>query len=115
MTQPITPAEVAAYQAANFPSYVFDAFNELIASKYVPGRDVIITQKEAVDLIFAKANKGLVGTIDDDGLKLTRNDIYNKGYLNIEAAYDKQGWVVNYDKPGYDESYDAFFKFKVRK
>ncbi len=26
-----------------------------------------------------------------------------------------EGWIVEYDKPGYDESYDAYFVFKKGK
>ena len=42
---------------------------------------------------------------------LKENDIFDKGSLNVETIYRKDGWNVEYDKPGYNESYDASFKF----
>jgi hypothetical protein len=46
-----------------------------------------------------------------DRLEVTRDDVYDKGWLNIEPVYAEFGWVVEYDKPGYNESYDATFEF----
>ena len=43
---------------------------------------------------------------------LNRNEIFNKGWLNIEEVYRSAGWKVNYDKPAYNESYDAYFTFE---
>ena len=53
-----------------------------------------------------------VGLDSEDVGRLTKAKIFSEGYLNVEEVYREQGWVVSYDKPGYNESYDANFKFK---
>lgn len=32
----------------------------------------------------------------------------------LDAVYEKAGWKVSYDKPGYNESYDPYFKFTAK-
>jgi hypothetical protein len=114
MSKAISPDQVAAHKASTFPDYVFDAFNDLIAANFTAG-DAVVLQKDVIALILAKANAGLVGTIDDSGLNLTRNEIFSKGYLNVEEVYREAGWQVEYDKPAYNESYDASFTFRKKK
>lgn len=36
-------------------------------------------------------------------------------WLNFEGAYRRAGWKVEFDKPGYNESYPATFKFTAYK
>jgi hypothetical protein len=35
----------------------------------------------------------------------------NTKWLDIEDIFEKAGWIVQYDSPGYNESYDGFFIF----
>lgn len=44
-------------------------------------------------------------------MDLLRGDVFERGYLDIEETYRKAGWSVVYDKPGYNETYDAFYTF----
>lgn len=45
----------------------------------------------------------------------SRDRILDEGWLDFEDAYRKLGWSVKYDKPGYCESYSAFWVFKPKK
>ena len=45
----------------------------------------------------------------------TRQDIFDKHWLAFEEAYRKAGWKATYDSPGWDENYDAFYKFEIKK
>ena len=45
-------------------------------------------------------------------LQVTRSMIFEKHWLDFEDIYRKAGWFVNFDKPAYNETYDAFFEFK---
>lgn len=45
---------------------------------------------------------------------VTREQIYENRWLDIEDSYRAVGWHVEYDKPGYCESYEATFTFKRR-
>ena len=44
-----------------------------------------------------------------DVMCISRRGIFDLGYLDIEDLYTK--WNVEYDKPGYNESYQAYFIF----
>ena len=46
-----------------------------------------------------------------DKLGIAVSDVFSAGYLNIESAYEKVGWKVEYDKPGFNETYAATFTF----
>ena len=97
MTKPITPAEVGKHQATIIPAVVFEVVNTLIASNFMNG-SATVKQDSIVDGILIASD-------------ITRNEIFQKGYLNFEEAYREAGWEVEYDKPGYNESYSAYFEF----
>lgn len=94
--KPIKPSEAVKEKKAKFPDAVLEAFNELIAKNLV-GCSSVVKQKDVMKLMVAKG--------------LSCKEIYENGYLNVEDVYRKAGWRVVYDKPGYDENYDAFFEF----
>ena len=100
--KPITPGEVCKAKKDSLPDEVLEAFNELIA-KHWDGSSATIRQKEVVALIKSK-------------LDLKRHDqIYARGWLDVEDVYRKAGWTVTYDKPGYCESYEATFRFSRKR
>jgi len=94
---PIKPSEVAKKKAIDFPDAVFEAFNQLIAQNFSAGY-AVVKQDEVVALMVKK------------GLK--RGEIFRNHWLDVEDVYKAAGWKVEYDKPAYCESYDAFFSFK---
>lgn len=100
MVKPITPAEAARGTAK--PDFVIQAFNEMIASK-MSGGQARFTQYEVMDRICSLS-----------GLTMTTSDILHSGWLDVEPLFREAGWSVEYDKPGYCESYKAFFIFKQK-
>jgi hypothetical protein len=96
MVKPISPDEVVK----TLPDEVIISFNELISEKLVRGT-AQFTQKEAVARILANMNT-------------TRQEIFDKGWLDIEDVYGAQGWKVVYDSPAYDENYEAYFTFRKK-
>lgn len=115
MSKPISPSDIPSYKAVSFPNYVFDAFNELIAINFSDGTADIL-QKDVVALMLQKANVGIDPDESFGGYNagLTKGQILSLGYLNVEEVYRAQGWKVSYDKPGYNESYDALFRFTAK-
>lgn len=97
MTEPIKPREVK--ENATKPDEVIEGFNELI-QKYWDGTRAKFRQVEAAELI---ANKMEVQT------KL----LFDNHYMDIEHIYEKAGWKVYYDRPGYNENYPATFEFSL--
>jgi hypothetical protein len=56
--------------------------------------------------------KDVVGALVKKGFKSA--DIYDNHWLDVEEIFEKNGWSVSYDKPGYCESYDASFEFTAK-
>lgn len=100
MSKPITPDEVVSEQQQNIPSEVFDAFNALIA-KHWNGGAASFAASEAANLIASKMN-------------LSRSEVFDNKYLDVESVYRKSGWKVTYDAPAYNETYEATFTFSKR-
>ena len=94
--QPIKPSQIIAKKKDTIPEEVFEVFNELITEHFSNGSSTF-KLKDVVKLLVKK------------GLK--ENVIFDKGWLDVEEIYEKAGWDVSYDKPAYNESYDATFTF----
>lgn len=96
MSKPITPAQVAQTQGSVIPSAVFDAFNAEIATAFVGGTARVLQDR-------------VVSRLTDGGL--SRHEIFESGWLNVEESYRAAGWKVSYEKPGFNESGAACFTF----
>jgi len=96
---PIKPSDVAKGKKAVFPDAALQAFNELIAKGYSNG-SATVKQDDVLALMVKK------------GLK--RKAIFDNHWLDVEELYEDAGWEVEYDKPGFNESYSATFKFSRR-
>lgn len=97
---PIKPEEVSQQKEALIPSEVFEVFNRLIAEDW--DEDVnraIVDQGEAAEAIAS-------------ALHITKEQVYDRHLLNVEPAYRRAGWLVEYDKPSYCETYPATFTFR---
>lgn len=97
MSGPLKPEEIGAAKKAAFPAAVFDAFNAEIAANFSGG-----SARVKQDDVVARLVEG----------GMDRAEVFAKGYLNVEETYRDEGWKVEYDKPGYNESYGAFFIFR---
>ena len=93
MIIPIRPDQIQAV----IPDEVTAVVNRMLAEKW-NGKKAVLKQKEVASRIAE-----LMGVKTDY--------LYKKNLLDIEEVYRQAGWKVKYDKPGYDESYDAFFVF----
>lgn len=101
MERPITPAEAATYKAKKLPQEVLEAWNKLIAQNF-DGKVSRVLQADAVAAIQRATD-------------CTGGFIARAGWLDIEPMYEAAGWRVEYDKPGYNESYPATFTFRPKK
>lgn len=98
MVAPITPKQADSARKSKIPNEVIEIFNRQIASAW-DGRVATVKQDHVVTSV---ANQ----------LRMSRNEVFEKGYLDIESIYGKAGWVVRYNKPGIGETFDAYFEFK---
>ena len=94
--KPIAPDEVTALKKTLLPDKVLEAINKVIAKNW-NGKSSSFKQDEVVGSIMV-----LTGC--------TRNDVFSNKWLDFEDIYEAEGWKVYYDKPAYNETYDAYFK-----
>lgn len=108
--KPISPKEARIKKQAAIPDFVIEAFNKLIVENMSVSGTATIQQDAVMDLIMAHSK--LETPLAPEAF--TRQDVYSRRWLDVEDLYRKQGWNVKYDKPGYNESYNAFFEFSSR-
>jgi hypothetical protein len=104
MSKPITPAEAKGLAQESIPGFVFEAVNHLIATKLGSSSSVSLKQDEIIAAILERP----------EAESLTRGDVFSNHWLDFEPSYRKAGWEVEYDKPGYCESYEANFTFSFK-
>jgi len=101
--KPITPKEAIDYIEKSFPDFVVEAVNNCINKHYFGKSSFTIKQSTIEDEILKLAPEGT-----------TRQEIFDKHWLDFEKKYSKFGWKVRYDKPSWDEHYDSFYEFKPK-
>ena len=95
---PLKAKEVAKSKAKNIPDAIYEAINQLITEDF-NGHSATVMQKEVVKLLKKK------------GLNI--DEVFRRGWLDVEDAYRSAGWKVEYDKPAYCETYEAYFVFSL--
>ncbi len=81
----------------SFPPFVVQAFNECIEESKTNHSDDVLRKT-----VVARIKK--LGSVTD-------KDIMDNNWLDVEEFYRKAGWKVSYNKPPYNESYEAYFTF----
>lgn len=98
--KPVSPIEAINLKKTKIPNEVIEAFNEALITN--AGSDTIVIYQ-----------KDIVALIEKRGLEA--NTVYQNRWLDIEELYREYGWKVKYDKPCFNETFDAHFIFKPRK
>lgn len=98
MIEPLKPDQIQVAKNADLPDFVISAVNEMLVKKWT-GHQARFTQREIIGLILSK------------GDNVTRELLFENHWLDFEDIYRRQGWKVEYDSPGYNESYEANFTF----
>lgn len=100
-TKPINPSEAQALKDKNIPDGVIEVFNEMLVEKLSEGT-ATLNQGELVSRIMAK-------------MGCERQTIFDNHWLDVEGIFQREGWSVEYDKPAWDENYEAHFKFRPKR
>jgi hypothetical protein len=98
--EPVSPEGLDQLKRELIPPEVFETFNRLLGEKAVNGY-AVINQDEVVKELTERG--------------LERQNIFRKGWLNIESLYEANGWKVIYERPGYNESGQSYFTFRAKK
>lgn len=100
--KPHSPNEAHDAHEHTIPAEVIEEVNRLLAERYYrPDVTVTIYQDELLKLLIARG--------------LSSADLFDKHQLDFETVYEKQGWVVKYDSPAFNESYREYWKFSKKK
>ena len=110
--KPIKPSEVTKAKHQQLPDFVIQVFNEHIAKKCGAYRykAATVNQKEVVDDIIVAMGK--LDQYREVSYENRKAEIFREHWLDVEEVYREAGWSVEYDKPGYNENYGAFWIFK---
>ena len=100
--EPLNPDDVVQAKKQTIPDEVIEAFNESIAENW-RGTYSNFTQESVVNKIIDK--------LPD----LPEDDIYSRGYLDVEDIFRAAGWDVEYDNHDVSEKYRANFTFSKMK
>jgi len=103
--KPIRPQDLAPMKGEHIPPQVFEAFNEQITKDW-DGREACFLQKTVLELLIEKFER--------DKVEISTDEIFHKHFLDVEPAYESQGWKVVYDQPSLGDTYAATFRFIKR-
>jgi hypothetical protein len=107
LVRPVTPDEASDQRLASFEPEMITAVNNMIVKNLNSTRTVAnVLQKEIVEEYFRV--KGITQTPE------LRASLYERHQLDFEDIFREFGWIVEYDKPAYNESYEANFTFKKK-
>lgn len=98
------------------PSQVKD-FRSEIDDKMVEAVNSLLLEKRHTNPILIKQEELIRAyrlVCSGKGVDMPRSEVFKSGVLNIEEAFKKKGWLVEYDKPAYNETYEPYFTFKYK-
>lgn len=97
--EPITPKEVEEARGS-VPDEVLDEWNRIILERFSQD-SALVLQDDIVSRIAKR-------------MHVAHEVVFKRGWLHIHVLYRKAGWIVEYDKPGYNETYKATFTFRKK-
>lgn len=103
---PIRPSEIGQIKLDRFPDEVIKAVNEMIALNW-DGDQAMFRQEDLVAKILENYGEA--------NIEQNRKKIYENNWLKFGDIYRKEGWNIDYDRPGYNESYPATYTFSKKK
>lgn len=110
--KPITPEEAGVKKVEDMPNFVITAFNEIIIKNLANGTSHF-KLKEVADHMRELHSKNNGGFLMDN-VSFDKH-AEKEHWYDVEPFYRKAGWKVEYDGPGFNESYDATYTFTRKK
>ena len=96
MAEMLKPGDMDTLEGLRqLPDFVIESVNQCIQESW-DGTQARFTQDALASIMAEKSG-------------LSVRALYGNKYLGFEPQYRALGWRVIYDKPGYCESYDAYF------
>lgn len=96
--KPISPREAESVRSESIPDKVVEIFNRHIVKNVIAGVSIVLQEDVVRDIC--------------EEMEIPRNRVFELRYLDVETLFKSVGWIVEYDKPGYNENYKPSFTFK---
>lgn len=100
MPKVIKPDDIGRLQAESIPDEIYEIVNSLIVKNWAGNRSVVM-QDDIVRLITVR-------------MSCTRQAVFDRHWLNFEAAYRQEGWKVIYEKQCIGDTTPSHFIFSKR-
>ena len=101
--KPITPKEAKSKKNQSIPAFVIECFNEAITEALDLNGRAVIQQEDILNRIIRHSEMPKA---------IGRQGVFDRGWLDVEPIFRQAGWIVEYDKPAYCETYEPTFTFK---
>lgn len=103
MSKPITPYDASVKKSELIPDVVIDAFNDAIVENVDSMGQAQFVQSVVIDKI--------ISGFSQNGSKVDRQEIFERGWLDVEPIFESAGWLVSYHKQGIGDSGESYFTF----
>ncbi len=102
---PLTPKQVREMHQKNIPEEIIFAVNRLLVKGgSEPPIRIVIEQNEVIEEATA--------IMKSNGKTIERNDFFKNHWLDFEPIFREAGWKVTFKKPGFNESFPAYWTFE---
>ena len=106
MVKPIKPNEIDEKIIYAIEDQMLQAVNNMIVKNW-NGDSATVKQCDIIEEYFKVNGKRRT--------QKARTELFERKQLNFEQAYRNSGWDVEYDRPGYNETYEPTFTFKPKR
>lgn len=103
--KPLSPREAEERKDRSIPDFVIGAFNDLIVKNLNLSGEAVIRQEDILRRIMASP---------DRPREVSRQDLFDNHWMDVEPFFRRAGWTVVYDMPAYCETYEPTFTFRKR-
>ena len=101
MIRPVTPADMPK-KSDRIPDEVISAVNTMIIAGW-DGDEAHVVQDDIIREALTNFN--------GSNIKMTRDELFDRHYLDIEECFRKAGWEVEYYSPERGETFKSYFRF----
>ena len=102
---PLTPKQVQEMHQKTIPEEIIFAVNRLLVKGgSEPPIRIVIEQNEVIEEATA--------IMKSNGKTIERDDFFKNHWLDFEPIFKEAGWKVTFKKPGYNESFPAYWTFE---
>lgn len=111
--EPFSPQQLAQFRKETFDPIMIQAVNECLIDNYGSGQNIMLRQGDIIERYIKLYKLAHAASHKDN--ETIREDAFEKGLLDFEKFYVQRGWRVEYDKPGFNESYEPTYTFSPKK